>query len=271
MELQAWRAVAASVTGASHLKTGTPCQDSHRLEVITHDRPVVILIAADGAGSASRSEQGSTCACQALHECVRLYLEAGGRVADVSRALAAQWLERAARALEHTAEQQGVALREFACTLLAAVVEDDHALFLQIGDGAIVFRVRGEDDWCIASWPQHGEYINSTRFLTEPESRVSVEFVSTAMPVDEVAVFTDGLESLVLHYATQTVHRPFFDAMFPTVRASEVAGFNADLSHQLSGYLASPALSERSDDDITLMLATRAKLRFDEQAPIVDL
>lgn len=267
MELQAWRAVAASVTGASHLKTGTRCQDSHRLEVITHDRPVVILIASDGAGSASRSEQGSARACQALHESVRLYLDSGGRVADVSRELAAEWLEGAARGLEQTAEQHGLALREFACTLLVAVVEHDHALFLQIGDGAIVFRVRGEDDWCIASWPQRGEYINTTRFLTEPESRLAVEFVCTALPVDEIAVFTDGLESLVLHYATQTVHRPFFDAMFPIVRAAEVAGFNADLSHQLSGYLASPALSQRSDDDITLLMATRLNARSDQQPP----
>jgi len=271
MELQAWRAVAASVTGASHLKTGTPCQDSHRLEVTTHDRPFVILIASDGAGSASHSQQGSARACEALQVSIRRYVEQGGRLAEISRELAAEWIENAATALEQAAEHEGLPLREFACTLLAAVVEDGHALFLQIGDGAIVFRMRGEDDWCIASWPQHGEYINTTRLLTEPESRRAVEFVSTALPVDEIAVFTDGLESLVLHYATQTVHRPFFDAMFPTVRAAEVAGFNADLSRQLSAYLTSPAVSERSDDDITLLMATRVKARFDEQAPIVDL
>ena len=260
MELQPWRAIAASVTGTSHHKADKPCQDSHRLEILTQAGPLAILIASDGAGSASRSEEGSTRACQELLDNIRLYVDEGGRLSDVTRELAAGWIENAAEAVQLIADQEKTPIREFACTLLAAVVADDHALFLQIGDGAIVFWAHGEDDWCIASWPQHGEYLNTTRFLTEPESRRVFEFTSTAQPIYEVAVFTDGIESLVLHYASQTVHSPFFEAMFPIVRECETSGFNPVLSDQLERYLASPAVTERSDDDITLLMATRLKV-----------
>ena len=49
MELQAWRAVGASVVGTSHIKTGAPCQDSHHLEIVGAE-PIVVMVASDGAG-----------------------------------------------------------------------------------------------------------------------------------------------------------------------------------------------------------------------------
>lgn len=76
-------------------------------------------------------------------------------------------------------------------------------------------------------------------------------------PIDEVALFTDGIESLVLHYASKTVHNRFFDNMFAPVRALEKEGMDADLSKELEKYLASPAVCERTDDDKTLILAKR--------------
>lgn len=269
MKLQEWRAVAASVTGTSHHKSKAPCQDSHRLDILTADGPVVVLIASDGAGSASRSELGSSRACLELFDNIRLYLEEGGKVGDVSRELAFSWVENAAEAVQQVANREAMPIREFACTLLAAVIAEEHAVFLQIGDGAIVFWGRGDDDWCISSWPQHGEYLNTTRFLTEPESRQAFEFTSAAVPVLEVAVFTDGIEALVLHYATQTVHSPFFDGMFPAIRALDQPGFNALLSEQLAGYLASPAITERSDDDISLLMASR--IRFPPSKALIPI
>lgn len=269
MELQEWRAVAASVTGTSHNKTKKPCQDSCLLEVLT-EHGVVVLIASDGAGSASRSEQGSARACQELFDNVRLYLEEGGKLESVTRELASKWIENAAEAVQQSADQEGMPLREFACTLLAAMVSDNHAVFMQIGDGAIVFWGRGYGDWSIASWPQHGEYLNTTSFLTEPASRRAFEFISEHAPIYEIAVFTDGIESLVLHYATQSVHSPFFDGIFPAVRVLEQPGLSTSLSDQLASYLASPPITERSDDDITLLMASRMKVPPSKALVIID-
>lgn len=258
MELQAWRAVGASVVGTSHIKTGAPCQDSHHLEIVGAE-PIVVMVASDGAGSASRSEYGSAIACRELTDNIRLYLEEGGCLVDITRERAAGWLDNAAAALGEEAAAAGVAVREYACTLLVAIVSESHAVFMQVGDGAIVFWVRGEDDWCLMAWPQHGEYINTTCFLTDPIARANFEFCLTTQPVDEIAVFTDGIEALVLHYATQTVHSPFFDSVFPAVRALAEPGVNAETSSRLADYLGSSAISDRTDDDKTLLLASRVK------------
>ncbi len=75
--------------------------------------------------------------------------------------------------------------------------------------------------------------------------------------MDEVAVFTDGIESLVLHYATQSVHAPFFDQIFQPVRSLSEGGFNPVMSERLDAYLSSALICDRTDDDKTLLLASR--------------
>jgi hypothetical protein len=47
-------------------------------------------------------------------------------------------------ALEVEAEQDECAVRDFACTLLVAVVDQHRETFWQIGDGAISFRLSSE-------------------------------------------------------------------------------------------------------------------------------
>ena len=84
-----------------------------------------------------------------------------------------------------------------------------------------------------------------------------MEFQKTDEPVAELALFTDGLENLVLHKANRTVHAPFFDTMFPTIRESHATGEDLELSRALARYLATPKINERTNDDKTLILATR--------------
>ncbi len=256
MELQDWRFVAASTAGTSHSKTLTPCQDSHVIQLVERRQTVIVMIASDGAGSAVHSDVGSNLACRELFDNILLYLDDNNCVADISRELVLSWLENVAVAIEHEADFQGKSSRDFACTLLAAIVSDTHAAFLQVGDGAIVIRPRG-DDWCHVFWPQHGEFINTTVFITDPSALSKFEFSVGAEIVDEVAAFTDGIEALVLQYSTQSVHSPFFDQMFPAVRSLANSGYDKSLSEKLVEYLDSPAICDRTDDDKTLLLASR--------------
>ena len=48
----------------------------------------------------------------------------------------------------------------------------------------------------------------------------------------------------------------FFDQMFPPVRRVADPGLDEALCDHLAGYLATPAIAARSDDDRTLILAT---------------
>ena len=142
----------------------------------------------------------------------------------------------------------------FASSALTIVAERE-AVFLQIGDGAIVLSA-GEG-WKHVFWPQHGEFANTTNFVTSEDALEVMEFHKTTEPVAELALFTDGLENLVLHKANRTVHAPFFDSMFPSVRGSRATGEDAELSRALAQYLSTPKINDRTNDDKTLILATR--------------
>ena len=127
---------------------------------------------------------------------------------------------------------------------------------LQIGDGVIVVSDDTEG-WSWMFWPQRGEYANTTHFLTDENAidRIEVEVFRGA--ITDVALMSDGLEPLALHYATQTVHHPFFTGMFkPLLKADGFAEIG-QLSAFLEKFLSSERVQSRTDDDVSLIIATR--------------
>ncbi len=127
-------------------------------------------------------------------------------------------------------------------------------LVVHIGDGAAVARNAVTGDWEAMSWPAQGEYASTTFFLTD-DGGPRVRIVRSAVPVDRVAVFTDGIERLALDFAAERAHGPFFSGMSDPVAAAAASGWNLPLSRKLGDYLASPAVNARTDDDKTLILA----------------
>ena len=249
----------ASSVGTSHLATGVPCQDSHfhMTLVDAAGHPVTILVVSDGAGSASEAAIGSTLACETFAKLVADYISSGGLVDNISRDLATRWLAGIVYRLSLKSWDEDKDIRDYACTLLAVICGEPTTVFLQIGDGAIVISDGWTTAWRYIFWPQHGEFANTTNFITSEDALDVLEFQKTTEPVAELALFTDGLENLVLHKANRTVHAPFFDSMFPSVRGSRAAGEDAELSRALAEYLATPKVNERTNDDKTLILATR--------------
>jgi hypothetical protein len=252
-----WSIAAASVTGSSHVRVSLPCQDSAIAKVF-HDAAgdeILVIVVADGAGSASRAEIGSSIACSTISEAAEVYFAAGGQLDGIDIGIATSWVQMVRKAVSIRAEEDIGTLRDYACTLLVAVVGQDSSAILQIGDGAIV--VSDGAGWSWVHWPQRGEFANTTFFVTEENAEKRMAFDSCKGRIDEIAVLSDGIEPLVLEYSTQTVFAPFFDKMFPAVRALETEGIDQGLSNALATYLDSPAICARTDDDKTLVLATR--------------
>jgi hypothetical protein len=164
----------------------------------------------------------------------------------------ASWNKRVRECLSAEADKRATRLRSLACTLLMAVVGQRLAIFSQIGDGAIILNEAG--GLRPVFWPQSGEYINTTNFITDEEFDRRLEIVVHPGPVDELAVLTDGLQMLALRYADKSVHRPFFLPMFRALRAAESASL---LERPMHEFLTSKAVNDRTDDDKTLILATR--------------
>ncbi|MEJ0052135.1 MAG: PP2C family serine/threonine-protein phosphatase [Methylovirgula sp.] len=252
-----WTVASACSKGSSHSKIGTPCQDSAQVSFIeTLEGELLIATVSDGAGSAGHSEVGSKLAVENLAALVEEYFSDGSRLEDLDREIAAHWMLHIQDALCADAARAGRQVRDYACTLIGAIVGPQSAAFFQIGDGAIV-AAHDTDEWDYVFWPQHGEFANSTNFVSSRDVLTILDFQFSHRRVDELCLFTDGLENLLLHQASRTVHKPFFQSIFKPLRQSERCGVDDELSQALNRYLSSDQICEKTDDDKTLVLAKR--------------
>jgi hypothetical protein len=253
-----WRTAYASVIGTSHTATGAPCQDAGRCEVVADDGSEILIAAvADGAGSAGHSEDGSRIAVDSyLAEMSGLATE-DPSLASLDRAVVVRWMHGLRDNIRHTAETEGHEFSEYACTFLGAVVGPTRAMFVQIGDGAIVVRDAGSEDYSWVFWPQNGEYANTTNFITQEdfESVVEVEFADM-VPI-ELGIFSDGIERLVLDMGHKTVHTPALRPIFQWLARTEAPNGCCGESPALLAFLRSEKVNSRTDDDKTLVVATR--------------
>jgi hypothetical protein len=246
-----WRFAAARSTGTSHLKIGLPCQD--RLACVALPHSTLIAAIADGAGSATMSEIGAEIAVNSVISELRQTLEAGRTdYAALMREAAAQ----AREAVVTEATKQGLEPRSFASTLLVLIIGPKGGAALQIGDGVMVVS-DGGNGWSWVFWPQRGEYANTTFFLTDDDAieRFQVEALPGA--ISDIALMSDGLEPLALYYASKTVHEPFFNGMFRPLLQSDGIKEISHLSESLQQFLSSDQVGSRTDDDVSIILATR--------------
>lgn len=246
-----WRFAVARVTGSSHLRTGTPCQDRAGCALLPGGTLVAAI--ADGAGSASRAELGAATAIQAALG--RLRLDLADPAADPTSALRGAALH-ARDAILTLAKEEGEEARSYTSTLLLVAVTPRGGGALQIGDGVMVVGTGG-DGWSWMFWPQRGEYANTTFFLTDDDAPGHMEVGAFGGTPTDVAVMTDGLEPLALHYASRSVHEPFFEGMFQPLVDAGGSHEIGHLSTSLETFLSSERIRGRTDDDVSLILATR--------------
>lgn len=270
-----WRTLGASVTGTSHHKTGRGCDDAHAIRQLQDG--TLLLAVADGAGSASRSAEGATYAVSAaldiaedmltqppenqeqwqmllriVLESVRATLQqlASGEISlNVTESEPMQQLEQQLDQQLATQQLSIPPLREFATTLLVTIVTPRWIAATQIGDGAVV--VQHQDGTLQAlTWPDHGEYINEASFITDADYSEHAQYsILAQQELLGVALFTDGIERLVLNFATKTPGNPFFTSMFTFAARTDAN------EAELAAFLASERVCERTDDDKTLVLA----------------
>jgi hypothetical protein len=246
-----WKFAAASVIGTSHLKSANPiCQDSHAC-CYCEESDRLICVVSDGAGSATLSDQGSSFACEHV---VTLVTNAAEEEVHL-KSFALQTLESLRQALVVKATAEQVVVREFACTLLVAILSSGIATFWQIGDGAMCFRLYGEEVFKYAFWPDKGEYANTTFFVTDADFANELEYDSSPLNVVDIAMFSDGLERLALDFKLGEAHTAFFRGFFPALYR-ESTGRLTELQDKLADFLGSERVNKQTDDDKTLILAT---------------
>ncbi|SDB22043.1 PP2C family serine/threonine-protein phosphatase [Belnapia rosea] len=255
---RSWRTAYASSIGTSHQKSGTPCQDAGGCRVVkaADGREVLVIGVSDGAGTAKRSDIGSALVVESFLE---RFAEAAATSPDlkaIDRKLVDEWFDDVRDSIGARAAQDGAEPNDYACTLLGAVVGPEAAAYVQIGDGAIVVSSEEASGYSWIFWPQHGEYANSTYFITQDGAERVLQFeIQPAM--DEIAIFSDGIERLVLDMTARTVHGPAFRPIFEWLASTE-PDLSGAPSPGLAAYLGSDHVNRRTDDDKTLVMATRA-------------
>ena len=257
-----WRVIGASVTGASHLKHDLPCQDYQASRLLPCGEGQALLIAlADGAGSAENADLGAQLAVEAALQSLESSLrtsEPSSLNFERSMRLA---FESAQQVLFDQAEGDEFPVRSLATTLTCVAAVDGFITVGQLGDGSVIVRT-DEDELVAVTKPQRGEYANETFFLVQEDALENLQVQVLHYPVQGLAVLSDGLMRLALQMPANIPHRPFFKPLF----AFAVSAEDMDAATvQLASFLSSKRVSERTDDDKSLVLAICSAVPSGEQ------
>ena len=248
-----WRVASGCEPGTSHLLDSLPCQDACGVaEIDCADGPVLVCVCADGAGSVIHAAVGAQLTCAGLIElCAAMLPEklAFDRF-DVFQARRCCALLR--QSLQLKAHWLHAGMDDLACTLVVALIGLRRSCFFQVGDGGVV--VRTPDGLQLIFPPDHGEFPETTYFLTDPDFKLHLRFTELNAPVNGLVAFTDGLESLLLTYPDFSVHSAFFEKALAAAESTDNA---EDLTHQLRQLLKSTTVNDRTSDDKTLIIAAR--------------
>jgi serine/threonine protein phosphatase PrpC len=246
-----WRVLASAVRGTRHQKLGQPCQDAHHWR--TGPEGSLVAAVADGAGSAVLGDVGAAIASDTA--VTTLSALPWGRVpkhAAGLRVCLLTALSAARAAVAAAAATRQVPPHDLATTLIVLVATPALVAVGQIGDGAVVVS-DGAGNVTALTTPQHGEYANETTFLTSPDALATAQVRIRHGAQVSLAAFSDGLQRLALQMPGGTPHVPFFAPLFRFLAAmSDGQAAQA----QVEAFLRSARVRGRTDDDITLVLAT---------------
>jgi Protein phosphatase 2C len=215
-----------------------------------------VAVVSDGAGSAEKAAAGATIVCTELHRRIAAYLRGGGSLSNIDSDVVADWVDSIRDKIGFAATASELSPRDYAATLVALLVEDDRAVVVHVGDGAVTVRDRNTQEWSVPSWPFHGEYASTTRFVID-DPHPQFEIVHVASAIDRFAIFSDGIENLVLDQRTKSAPAPFFERLLQPVASWTGCGRSRKLSVQLRRYLDGETVCAETDDDKSIILGAR--------------
>ncbi len=257
-QISQWRIVAASVCGTSHAKNQQLCQDAHHWQLLANN--VLVIAAADGAGSAKLGKVGAMIAVETAIEHLTLQEMTSDTLTndDFLRNLLTNTMLVARQAIEAEAEACNHQPHDLATTLILMIATPKIVAVAQIGDGLAVAK-NSMGDLIALTIPNNGEYINETTFLTSPQGLETAQIKLWREEILNVGVLTDGLQMLALNMVlgdggsvTAVPYKPFFMPLFEFVANAEDKILAKE---QLHRFLSSERITQRTDDDLTLVLA----------------
>lgn len=240
------------VIGASHVRTGKPCQDETGSQVVGD---IVVVAVADGHGSSRFAELGAQLAVQvALTSLVRFADEVSSRGTSLGEVqtfarhplrvqLVREWAER----VRVSAGTPDAALIDYGSTLLFAAATDEFLLVGQIGDGDVLLV--GPDRSVSVVIPSDPRaFADETPSLCLPEAWHSLRVRVLPTPKEEALLLlsTDGYSK---SYATDDAFRQIGPDYIDLVREIGTEGLALHMRRFLE-----QVTTQGSGDDIAVAL-----------------
>jgi serine/threonine protein phosphatase PrpC len=259
MNPEFWRIAHASAIGLAHINQNTECQDRFACRTVktAAEGEVLIAVVADGAGSTTDGQIGAQVACETFAEEVADLLNMkDASLKSLTQDFGRLWISYFQQKIADIARANKKELRDYASTLVGAVIGARAAAFYQIGDGGIVFSASGAPaSYRFAIAPVESEYVNVTDFVTDETAAERLRFELFEETVEDLILFSDGIYAVAVDYQNNRPHEPFLMPMIAPLRNG--AALNG-LNEKLENFLASPKINEKTDDDKTIILASRA-------------
>lgn len=250
-KISQWRVVAASVCGTSHARVKQLCQDAHHWQLLSDN--LLVAAVADGAGSASQGKVGAMVAVETAIATISTKEVTEDTLADDRQvqSLLTEALIAAKTAVEEEAAACHKQPQDLATTLILVFATPEVVAVAQIGDGLAVAKDK-RGNLLALTVPDHGEYINQTNFLTSPRALESAQIRLWRESILNIGILTDGLQMLALNMVVGEPHKPFFLPLFDFVANTED---KTVAKEQLVRFLGSERITQRTDDDLTIIIA----------------
>jgi serine/threonine protein phosphatase PrpC len=241
-----WRTLAVAFTGRGHALSGEPCQDRHLAASLLNGDLVVIV--ADGAGSAEFSDEGSRVA---VETCLTQIAERAQHKRLTRQDYYEIFLAVAERVSDY-ARHFNLSPREFATTLNVLHCTRAGTVNASIGDSGCIL-VTGQDELEILAPPFKGRYANETAFLNRSMIERYFSYGETREPINGYIAATDGIFDLL--FQQDQINAESTHALIDCLRRQEPT----QAAKELTAFCQSGTIARFTRDDLTLILGLRER------------
>jgi hypothetical protein len=244
----------ASVVGTSHITTDTPCHDSHAYRVLPANLGIIACVS-DGMGSAKAAEIGSQTASSFIVDYLEKSLDPKMDDEEIILTIKEGYVQTYDQLLM-TASQHELHIKDLNATLLVFVSLGTRQFYGQVGDCSMIGKK--DENYQVIAKQQRGEYANATFSICDETSIEQGIYDKIDNFYPEVALMSDGIESISISTKDKVVSKLFYDPFFKAFTHENY--HQKDIEAALIRFLNSERISKKTDDDKTLLFISLGDL-----------
>lgn len=252
---EAWHLISAKDIGTSHKESQTPCQDAFSCGLDATSQ-VLLLAIADGAGSCRNSDIGANFMCKRSIELINALIADHG-TNKLAERIERDVIQQSIYDLQAYAESEKIPFSQLSSTFAFVAIHPEFMFAAQIGDS----RLAIQRELCLGEtvigdlFSMTYEYANESDFTTDAEVFCQSCIIPNPQTIIGITAFTDGLDPIVVQGGTS--FPGFFQPIFDRVRNCHSQEALQAMDLHLVDFLSSSQVNSRTDDDKTLLIASR--------------